>query len=135
MLRSPSLYAVLAALLVVIGLGWYGQAQRHRAARAEAALAGCRGTVATREAELAGAQADAAALRDRVALQNAAVDAMAAAGDRLVADVRRARADADRQRAETRARVDSVLVAPAPATCEGAVGLLRTYVPNLSTSW
>ena len=133
MLHSPSLLALVAALL--IALGCYGLAQDRRADRAEAALVSCRDTVATREAELAGVQSDAAALRDRVALQNAAVDSLAVAGDRLAADVRRARADADRQRAETRARVDSVLVAPAPATCEGAVGLLRAYVPDLTTSW
>lgn len=133
MTRLHVLVALVAASL--LGLAAYGLSQDRRADRAETALAEARETLARRDAELDAATADVAELRARTEEQNAAVDELAARGERQAARVAAADAEARLLREISRTRVDAVLSAPPPATCDGALALLRGAAPDASRSW
>lgn len=127
--------AFVAVALCLIGLGVYGQAQKRRAVRAETALAEARETLAARDVELDVAQADAASLRGRIEQQNAAVDDLAAAGQRQAARVAAGDVEARTLREIARTRLERILQTPAPTSCTDAMALLRGSVPQIAQEW
>ena len=127
---APYVFAVLA--LCLLGVGAYGQVQKARAARAEAALAEAREDVARFESGLESCQASTGALRERVAQQNAATDELAEAGQFQARRLAAADAEARVLRELARSRAELVLSGPAPVSCGAAVALLRDAAPDLS---
>lgn len=122
----------LAALLAVASV--FGGCERSRANRLDAALVESRETVAQRDAEFAGSQADVQALRDRIGVQNAALDRLHDMGEAQQTRLGLADRQARVLRELSRTRVDAVIRQPPPATCDSTISMLRGYVPEV-LSW